>query len=95
MPFPTDDSGHFLLELGRSNELGRPISVNLKVINTSAIPTTLRMLISNFPAADVLAPPKQSETSIYSRYIWLFHFLLLCVALNCCFRQREKCKCYC
>ena len=58
-PLPTDGSGNYLLEFGQSNELGRPVSICLKVINTTAIPTTLHSMVSTFPAANVPRPQQQ------------------------------------
>ncbi len=73
MPLSTDDNDNFFLEFGQNNELGRPVSVSLKVINTSAIPTTLHSMVSNFPAANVSRPAKQGNCIIIMWHSDLYH----------------------
>lgn len=58
VPLPTCDD-NFYLNFGTNNRLGEPVSVSLKVVNTSAIPTCLETVISNFPAAKVSNLPQQ------------------------------------
>lgn len=55
---PTLD-GDFYLDFGTDNKLVEPVSMCLKVTNTSAIPTSLETVISHFPAAKVSGPPPQ------------------------------------
>lgn len=52
VPPPTDGE-KYLLEFGCDNKLGRPVSREMLVVNTSAIPTSLEMTVSHFIAAGV------------------------------------------
>lgn len=52
---PLTSNGKYFLDFGRYNVIGHPISLTLKAINTSAIPTSLDAHVSLFPAA---VPPQ-------------------------------------
>lgn len=60
LPLPILDS-HFHLAFGSDNRLGQPVSMRLKVINTSAIPTSMEVVVSHFPAAPVCSPAQQGS----------------------------------
>lgn len=68
VPLPSLGNG-YLLDFGPSNVLGQPVSLYLKVVNNSAVPTFLETSISNFPAASVTTLPQHGNVHIVRTYV--------------------------
>lgn len=82
-PLPTDDDDMSILDLGQCNELGRPVSARIKVINTTAIQTTLHLEVSNFPPApNVHKPPHQGIFALHISQYETVTSVLLFVAVS-------------